>query len=90
MMRMLMRNAVSCLALCLVLAGTVVFAEDDSIQKGIKEVNRGATEVGHAIDSAARKGRDEVNKAADKAFKKKGKDKKEKKDKKDDKKEEKK
>ncbi len=83
MTRMLMRNA----ALCLVLAGTVVFAEDDSIQKGIKEVNRGATEIGHAIDSTARKGRDEVNKAADKAFKKKGK---EKKDKKDDKKEEKK
>jgi len=85
---MKMRSAVIVSALYLLFSGAVVFAEGEGpVQKGIKEINRDATEVGHAVSSAVKKGRDEVNETADKMFKRKGKEKKEKKDKQEHKKE---
>jgi len=60
----------------------MVFAEEEksTIKEGIKEINRGATEVGHAVDKAVNKGAEEVDKAAKKVFKKTGKDKKDEQD----------
>ncbi len=72
------------LALFLMLSAQAAFAEgDNSLKKGVDDIYRGVTEVGRAVGAALKKGFDEVNKTADKALKKNGKDKKEQKDKKD-------
>ncbi len=72
--------------LCLLLSSAVFAEEKSPVQEGINAVNRGATEVGHAVNKAVDKGAEEVDKTAKKVFKKNGKDKKDKKDKQDSKK----
>jgi hypothetical protein len=76
-----MRSIGSLLALWLLLSSPV-FAEEEksTVKEGIKEINRGATEVGHAVEKAVNKGAEEVDKTAKKIFKKTGKDKKDEQD----------
>lgn len=80
-----MRSIGSLLMLCLLLS-SAVFAEDDksTMKEGIKEIGRGAAEVGHAVGKVIKKGAEEVDTTAKKIFKKTGKDKKEKQDSKKD------
>jgi len=75
-----MQSICSLLALWLLLSSAAVFADEEksTAKEGLKEINRAATEVGHAVDKAVNKGAEEVDKTAKKIFKKGGKDKKDK------------
>jgi len=70
------------LVLWFLLSSVAVFADEEKspAKEGIKDINRAATDVGHAVDKAVNKGAEEVDKTAKKIFKKNGKDKKEKQD----------
>ena len=82
-----MRRATILLTILMLLSSTVVFADDGkTVKEERKEINEGVAKAAHAVGEAAKKGADEVNKAANKILKKDGKDKKDNKNNQDDKK----
>jgi hypothetical protein len=69
-----MRSVRLLLAFFLMLSSAVFADDGKSAKDGIRQINRAATDVGHALDTVVNKGAEGVNKSAKKIFKKSGKE----------------